>query len=203
VGGPGGRGDSVLRRLAVLGAALTVAAAAAAVPAAPAAAQEACEGVTVVVDFGSLAAGPETGCAPDPADGLDALAQAGFSVTEVASIRGMVCSIDAMPEADCGAAPPADAYWSYWHANAGDDEWTYSMVGGADATPDRGDVEGWAFGDGSEPPAVAPGDAVASAAPGTGSDTGSGANLTWIAAVAALAVIGGLTAWRLRRDRRA
>ncbi|GAA2299318.1 hypothetical protein GCM10009853_064470 [Glycomyces scopariae] len=171
-------------------------------PASSATAQEPCAGVTVVVDFGTLATDPKTGCAAGPADGLDALAQAGFSVTEVASIRGMVCRIDALPETDCGASPPADAYWSYWHANPGDDEWTYSMVGGADATPDQGDLEGWAFGDGSTPPAVAPADAVASAAPETESES-EGADWTWIVAVAALAIIGGLVVWRLRRDRRA
>ncbi|WP_187350606.1 hypothetical protein [Glycomyces terrestris] len=157
--------------------------------------------MTVVVDFGALGTEPETGCAAGPADGLDALVQAGFSVTEVASIRGMVCRIDELPETDCGASPPADAYWSYWHANAGDEEWTYSIVGGADASPDPGDIEGWVFGDGSEPPAVAPIDAVAPAAPEE--ESGGRFEYTWIVAVAALAVIGGLAAWRLRRDRRA
>nr|BFF22984.1 hypothetical protein GCM10025732_09490 [Glycomyces mayteni] len=157
-----GSGLSAARRLRLLrlgaagfGAVLFGAVAAVGVPAAGAGAQEVCGGVVVVVDFGELD-GLETGCAADPADGLDALAQAGFAVTEVAAIRGMVCSIDALPATDCGASPPADAYWSYWHANAGDEEWTYSMVGGADATPDAGDFEGWAFGDGSAPPAVAP-----------------------------------------------
>jgi hypothetical protein len=185
---------------ASLGAVLIAAVAAVGVPAGSAGAQETCAGVTVVVDFGSLAGDSKTGCAADPGDGLDALAQAGFSVTEVASIRGMVCRIDALPETDCGASPPADAYWSYWHANPGDEEWTYSMVGGADASPDPGDLEGWAFGDGSEPPAVAPGDAVATAAPEAES---GGGDFTWIIAVAALAVIGALVVWRLRRDRRA
>ncbi|GAA1663391.1 hypothetical protein GCM10009830_05870 [Glycomyces endophyticus] len=156
--------------------------------------------MTVVVDFGTLGAEPRTGCADAPADGLDALAQAGFAVTEVASIRGMVCRIDALPETDCGASPPADAYWSYWHANPGDEEWRYSMVGGADASPDAGDLEGWAFGDGAAPPAVAPGDAVADPAPETEAPA---RDYTWIIAVAALAVIGALVVWRLRRDRRA
>ncbi|WP_146147971.1 hypothetical protein [Glycomyces artemisiae] len=190
-------GGRWLRVRAVALAALFAAAAPVA-PAAPAAAQDACAGVTVVVDFGELD-DLRTGCAADPADGLDALAQAGFAVTEVAAIRGMVCSIDALPATDCGASPPADAYWSYWHANAGDEEWTYSMVGGADATPDAGDVEGWAFGDGSAPPALAPGDAVASEA-GSEPESG-GSSYTWIIAVAVLAVIGVLAAWRLRQRR--
>ncbi|MEU5872287.1 hypothetical protein AB0A73_12110 [Glycomyces sp. NPDC047369] len=177
---------------------LVSAVAAVGVPASPAGAQEVCDGVAVVVDFGALD-DLRTGCAADPADGLDALAQAGFAVTEVAAIRGMVCSIDALPATDCGASPPADAYWSYWHANAGDEEWTYSIVGGADATPDAGDVEGWAFGDGSTPPALAPGDAAADA-PEAEPDA-DGPSYTWIIAVAALAVIGALAAWRLRQRR--
>ncbi|SDE47657.1 hypothetical protein SAMN05216270_12357 [Glycomyces harbinensis] len=168
----------------------------------PATAQEPCSGVTVVVDFGSLASDPATGCAADPADGLDALVQAGFSVTEVAAIRGMVCRIDELPATDCGGAPPADRYWSYWRAEAGDAEWTYSAVGGAFATPDAGDLEGWAFGDGASPPAISPADAAAPAADAD-AESDTGGSLTWLVAVAALAVIAGLVIWRLRRDRRA
>ncbi|WP_204745484.1 hypothetical protein [Glycomyces paridis] len=177
-------------------AALITALLAAVAPPAPAAAQEACAGVTVVVDFGALAA-PATGCADDPADGLDALVRAGFTVTEVASIRGMVCRIDDLPEADCGGAPPADAYWSYWHAAPGDDAWTYAMVGGAVSTPDPGDLEGWAFGDGKTPPAVAPADAVA--APADAEEGNASSSWTWLLAVAALAVIASLVLWRRRR----
>lgn len=153
-----------------------------------------------MVDFGSLV--PATGCAADPASGLEALTQAGFSVTEVASIRGMVCRIDELPESDCGAAPPAREYWSYWRAESGDAEWTYSAVGGSDARPETGDVEGWAFGDGSTPPDLAPAEAADSA---ESADTheDQGTSFTWLFAVAALAVIAGLVIWRLRRDRRA
>lgn len=176
-----------------------------ALPASPASAQAACSGVVVVVDFGSLAPEPATGCAVDPANGLDALAGAGFSVTEVASIRGMVCRIDDLPETGCGGSPPADAYWSYWHAEPGDAEWTYAMVGGADATPDAGDLEGWAFGDGSAPPALTPAEAAASATPSAeaSDDEGTGPSRTWIIAVAALALIVGIVVGRLRHDRRA
>ncbi|MCD0443493.1 hypothetical protein LO763_07615 [Glycomyces sp. A-F 0318] len=188
------------RRIA-LAAALLAAFALVPLSAAPASAQESCSGVTVVVDFGPLAPEPATGCAADPADGLDALAQAGFAVTEVAAIRGMVCRIDELPETDCGGAPPADEYWSYWHAETGDAEWTYSPVGGAYASPGAGDVEGWVFGDGASPPAIAPADAAAPAADAN-ADDGSGGSLTWLAAVAVLAVIAGLVVWR-RRGRRA
>ncbi|MFC3492830.1 hypothetical protein [Glycomyces rhizosphaerae] len=158
--------------------------------------------MTVVVDFGSLAADPAPGCAADPANGLDALSQAGYSVTEVASIRGMVCRIDELPESDCGSAPSAKEYWSYWRAGSDDAEWSYSAVGGANARPEPGDVEGWSFGDGSTPPDLAP-DEAADAAEGAEADADQDSSFTWLIAVAAIAVIAGLVIWRLRRDRRA
>jgi hypothetical protein len=196
------RPSATRSRLAALAAALLAALFIIAFPAAPASAQDGCLEVTVVVDFGALAAEPATGCAADPANGLDALAQAGFSVTEVASIRGMVCRIDELPESTCGAAPPAKEYWSYWRADSGDAEWAYSPVGGGDARPGSGDVEGWVFGDGSTPPAIAPDDAAA-ATEGQAPDTEDETSFTWIIAVAALAVIAALVIWRMRRDRRA
>jgi len=210
-----GRPFALGRLCAALAASLLLSFLTVGLPASPAFSQSRCSGVTVVVDFGSLAAAPTstpaTGCAADPADGLDALVQAGFSVTEVASIRGMVCRIDELPDTDCGAAPPAKEYWSYWHAEPGDSEWTYSIVGGAGATPDAGDLEGWVFGDGSTPPATTPADAAATtdsdsnaeSDPGAESNSDSSGSLTWIIAVAALALIAALVVWRLRRDRRA
>lgn len=189
-------------RLAALVAALFTALFAVAFPASPAAAHDGCLEVTVVVDFGALAPDPATGCASSPANGLDALVQAGFSVTEVASIRGMVCRIDELPESTCGAAPPAKEYWSYWRAGSDDAEWAYSPVGGADARPDAGDVEGWVFGDGSTPPALAPDDAAA-ATEGHGPDEDDETSFTWLIAVAALAVIAALAIWRMRRNRHA
>jgi hypothetical protein len=196
-------GSSTCRsRVAALAASLLAALFVFAFPAAPASAHDGCSEVTVVVDFGALAADPATGCAAGPANGLDALAGAGFSVTEVASIRGMVCRIDELPESNCGAAPPAKEYWSYWRADSGDAEWAYSSVGGADAHPESGDVEGWVFGDGSTPPSIAPDDAAASTE-GQGPDAENEASFTWIIAVAALAVIAALVFWRMRRDRRA
>lgn len=189
-------------RFAALLAAFLLACTAVPLSAAPASAEESCSGATVVVDFGPLAPEPATGCAADPADGLDALAQAGFSVTEVAAIRGMVCRIDELPETDCGGAPPADEYWSYWHAEAGDAEWTYSTAGGAYTDPGAGDVEGWVFGDGASPPAIAPADAAAPPADAEPDpDSGSGGFPTWLIAVAVLAVIAGLAVWRGRGRR--
>jgi MYXO-CTERM domain-containing protein len=200
---PGTRSPAATaRRLVVLAAALLTALLAVVLPSVPASAHDGCLEVTVVVDFGTLADEPATGCAVDPANGLDALAGAGFSVTEVASIRGMVCRIDELPESTCGGAPPAKEYWSYWRAGSGDAEWSYSPVGGADARPDAGDVEGWVFGDGSTPPALAPIEAAESTE-GRGPDESEETSFTWVIGAAALLVIAGLALWRMRRDRRA
>ncbi|GAB3647527.1 hypothetical protein GCM10028833_11470 [Glycomyces tarimensis] len=145
---------------------------------------------------------PAVGCADDPGNGIEALTQAGFAVTEVTSFPGAVCRIDDYPEADCGPMPPAGASWSYWYAADANDEWTYAASGAGVRDPDRGEFEGWVFGDGSRPPTVAPGDAaVPTARPDA--EPGAGRSLSWIAALVALAAITGLVIWRLRRDRQA
>lgn len=186
------------------GAAAVLAVAAASAQASPAVARDGgCEGVAVVVDSGRGA--PSVGCAADPGDGMEALSQAGFAVVQVGSFPGAVCRIDDFPEADCGPMPPADASWSYWYADA-EGEWVFSSGGALTRDPDDGDVEGWVFGDGSEPPGIAPGDA-AGAGRGAGetgdaAETDGGGSPTWLIAVAVLALIAGLVAWRLRRDER-
>lgn len=208
-GGPSERADlpcvpAIPRRSVAAIAAVLVALFVLVLPAAPASAQSACRGVIVVVDFGALAPDPVAGCAADPADGLDALVRAGFTVTEVSSIRGMVCRIDDLPETGCGGSPAADAYWSYWHAGPDDAEWTYSMVGGAAASPDPGDLEGWAFGDGSAPPALSPAEALAAMTPtAEPADEAGGSNRTWVIAVAVLALIVGVVVGRVLHNRRA
>ncbi|WP_051326084.1 hypothetical protein [Glycomyces tenuis] len=194
-------------RLARVGAAAVLAAVAAPAWASTAGAQDGgCEGVTVVVDSGRGEAA--VGCAADPADGIEALTQAGFAVAEVSSFPGAVCRIDDYPEADCGPMPPADASWSYWYADA-EGEWVYASGGAMTRDPDDGDVEGWVFGDGSAPPSLTPGEASGAADDGgeaaadDAAGTEGGGSLTWVLAALALAVIAGLVVWRLRRDRRA
>ena len=105
-------------------------------------------GVTVVI-------GSSVRCASgDPASGLAALG-AVASVTQVQRQPGFVCRIDGAPASDaCVNTPPANAYWSYWHAQPGG-SWQYSNVGAGSYNPVPGSVEGWAFGAGA-PPSVAP-----------------------------------------------
>jgi hypothetical protein len=110
-------------------------------------------GVTVVVDFGSLGGGIQVGCAVgDPASGLAALHAAGFGTTGTRKDGpGFVCRINGAPASDpCVVTPPANAYWSYWHAPRGG-AWAYSSAGAAGYNPAAGSVEGWAFGAGARP----------------------------------------------------
>jgi hypothetical protein len=113
-----------------------------------------CDGVWVVVDARAAGGSLSIRCAKgDPSSGLAALERAGFSYAFTPRIPGFVCTIDARPDPCNGA--PADAYWSYWHAEAGG-SWTYATAGAGSRDPAPGSVEGWRFGDGSTPPGTAP-----------------------------------------------
>lgn len=131
------------------------------VPAVPAqaAACAGTTGVTVVVDFGPLGGGVQTRCAPgDPATGVEALKQAGFTVAGTQRWGpAFVCRIDNKPGADtesCVDTPPAAAHWGYSYASRGG-HWTMSEKGPMARKPPQGSVEGWAFGAGITP-SVAP-----------------------------------------------
>ncbi|QKE85331.1 hypothetical protein [Arthrobacter sp. NEB 688] len=152
----------LLTRLLAVTAAATLATAGAVAVAAPASAA-ACSGttgVTVVVDFGSSTT---VACAPgDPTSGLDALAKAGFSVTQVQRQPGFVCRINGSPSSvGCVTTPPASAYWAYFHAPRGG-SWTYSSLGAGSYDPKPGSVEGWSFGSGGAPGTVPPAKTVTS-----------------------------------------
>jgi hypothetical protein len=128
---------------------------------------EACPGttgVTVVVDFNQLGGGVVVGCAKgSPASGFEALAKAGFAVVQPSAMPGFVCRIDGLPGPDreaCVNTPPANAYWSYWTADAGG-SWRYSQAGPGTRAPAPGTVEGWSWaqdsaGSGAPPPGIDP-----------------------------------------------
>lgn len=117
-------------------------------------------GVSVVVDASELGGDLAVGCASAPSSGTDALAQAGFG--EARDPSGFICAIGGLP--DPCPTEFTGSYWSYWFA-APDGEWTTYAEGSDTSAPAAGAVEGWRYGDGSAPPAVAPADV----APGTGS----------------------------------
>jgi len=112
-------------------------------------------GVTVVVDYGEPSA-TSIGCAHgDPATGLEALKSLGHRFTFVPRQPGFVCTIDNRPN-PCNNGP-ANAYWSYWHAQPGG-SWSYGASGAGSYDPPPGSVDGWSFGNGraptSRPPAL-------------------------------------------------
>ena len=105
-------------------------------------------GVTIVVQYGDPL-GTSIGCATgDPATGLEALERSGHRYTFVPRQPGFVCTIDDRPN-PCNNGP-ANAYWSYWHAQPGD-SWSYGSIGAGSYDPPSGSVEGWAFGSGKPP----------------------------------------------------
>jgi hypothetical protein len=117
----------------------------------PARAADPCDGVLVVVDARELGGGAAVGCAAgEPTTGLAALEAVGHTYAFLPTIPGLVCTIDGRPD-PCNGLPD-DAYWGYWHAPGPDGPWTYSTRGAGFRTPPVGSVEGWRFGDGSEPP---------------------------------------------------
>jgi hypothetical protein len=113
-------------------------------------------GVIVAVDFSHWTAGlVERGCDPTATTGLDALHAAGFTTAgDQHDGPDFVCRINGDPtvaQDACIDTPPADAYWSYWHANAGKSTWTRSSLGAASYQPKPGSVDAWAFGAGTAP----------------------------------------------------
>jgi hypothetical protein len=113
------------------------------------------DGVTVVVSFAAFGGGTEVRCAGWPVStGYDALRRAGFAVTDTQRYPGLLCRIDGVPaDQACVVAPPATAYWGYWHAERGGG-WTYSSQGAGTRRPPAGSVEGWAFGRDARPGGV-------------------------------------------------
>lgn len=153
-----------------------------AVEASPAAAEPvtACtstSGVIVAVDFSQWEGTAERGCAGTPTTGLEALHAAGFVTTgDVQSGTAFVCRITdpatgaAEPppaQTSCVDTPPATAYWSSWHADAGQGSWHYAEVGAETYHPPPGSVTAWTFG-GGKPPPFSPA-TVAAAASGSSS----------------------------------
>lgn len=113
-----------------------------AVPSAHAATFTACDGVWVMLDYGSLGGGVKTSCATSFSTGTAALRSAGFAPT---LDDGFVTQITSQP-----AKPNIQkAYWSYWHAERKSDgsygTWSYSTAGSNAYHPNKGNAEGWHY----------------------------------------------------------
>ena len=88
-------------------------------------------------------------CGTLPATAADALVAAKFDPTGVSGYGlGFICQIAGDPPDDsCSTTPPANAYWSFWYADAGHNTWTYSLAGAMNLEPQAGSVEAWVFGE--------------------------------------------------------
>lgn len=125
-------------------------------PAASAQDYSACNGVWVVIDYGSLGGGVTTRCATSYSSGTAALR----AVSSVTVSNGMILKINSKPS----KSDIYQAYWSYWHASRQSDgsygSWSYSQLGGNSYHPAKGSAEGWhyislsdrASGPGAKPP---------------------------------------------------
>jgi hypothetical protein len=119
-------------------------------------------GEIVVVDLAPWRGDVERGCAAILTTGYAALYTAGFTTAgDEYDGPAFICRINndpptkaspPEPEDPCITTPPPSAYWSYWHADAGQNTWTPSQLGAMTYQPPPGSVDAWVFGDGSPPP---------------------------------------------------
>ena len=128
-----------------------------------------CSGVLVVVEPRTVPqtfGGTRTGCAASPSSGVDALRQAGFSVSLGTGSYGggFVCGLNGAPAAGCGLVDQ-DTYWSYWYMAPGTSAWVYSQTGAAGRTPQQGGIDAWVWQSGGAVESPAARSAVAAPAP--------------------------------------
>ncbi|MFJ6572674.1 prenyltransferase/squalene oxidase repeat-containing protein [Streptomyces sp. NPDC091292] len=116
------------------------------------------KGAVVAVDFGPFGGKVERGCDTTPTTGYDLFRDAGFTTTGTQHDGpAFICRIGfgsfnsgrQYPTPDkeaCVLTPPASAYWSYWVASPGQDDWSYSQYGAMDRKLKDGDVDAWVYG---------------------------------------------------------
>lgn len=107
-------------------------------------------GEIVAVDFSPWGGDVVRGCDATLTTGYAALQEAGFTTAgDEHDGPAFICRIDDFPTAaqdPCVNTPPATAYWSYWHADAGQNTWTYSTEGAMTYQPPAGSVDAWVYG---------------------------------------------------------
>jgi hypothetical protein len=106
--------------------------------------------VIVAVDFAPWGGDIVRGCDATVTTGYDALQAAGFTTAgDEHDGPAFICRIndDPPPSQDpCIDTPPTSAYWSYWHADVGQNTWSYSQLGVMSYHPPPGSVDAWVFG---------------------------------------------------------
>ncbi|MFJ3635405.1 hypothetical protein [Streptomyces sp. NPDC090112] len=155
----------VVRALARAAAALGLTVAALAATAAPAGAAPqpmgqctTSSGVVLAVDFSHWGGPVYRSCGTTPTTGYELLNQGGWATTGTGHDGpAFICRIGysghqggrqypTPQQDDCVLTPPASAYWSYWHADPGQNTWQYSQLGAMLYKPKPGSVDLWIFG---------------------------------------------------------
>ena len=108
------------------------------------------QGEIVVVDFSPWGGNIVRGCAATLSTGYAGLQAAGFTTAgDDHDGPALICRLDDDPPPSqdaCVNTPPASAYWSDWHAAAGQNTWSYSTQGPMSYEPQPGSVDAWVFG---------------------------------------------------------
>ncbi|MEV7085849.1 transmembrane domain-containing protein [Streptomyces sp. NPDC093085] len=115
-------------------------------------------GVVLAVDFSHWGGPIYRSCGTTPTTGYELLNQGGWRTTGTGHDGpAFICRIGysgfqsgkpypTAAEEDCVLTPPASAYWSYWHADPGAEDWSYSQLGAMLYKPKPGSVDLWIFG---------------------------------------------------------
>ncbi|MFE6773038.1 hypothetical protein ACFVFD_29105 [Streptomyces fimicarius] len=115
-------------------------------------------GVVLAVDFSHWGGPVYRSCGTTPTTGYELLNQGGWRTTGTGHDGpAFICRIGysghqggkqypTSQQEDCVLTPPASAYWSYWHANPGENTWEYSQLGAMSYRPRPGSVDLWIFG---------------------------------------------------------
>ncbi|MFJ7274309.1 hypothetical protein [Kitasatospora sp. NPDC098663] len=115
-------------------------------------------GVVLAVDFSKWGGPLLRSCGTTPTTGFTLLNQGGWKTTGTGHDGpAFICRIGysgfqggkqfpAPDQEKCVLTPPATAYWSYWHADPGQNEWSYSQLGAMSYQPKPGSVDLWIFG---------------------------------------------------------
>jgi hypothetical protein len=115
-------------------------------------------GAIVAVDFAHWGGPVVRGCGVNPPSGYALLHAAGFiTAGDSHDGPGFICRIGnrayeggaqypTAAQDACIRTPPVTAYWSYWHAAAGQRTWSYGQLGVTSELPTPGEVELWIFG---------------------------------------------------------
>ncbi|MET9253948.1 hypothetical protein [Streptomyces sp. NPDC003717] len=115
-------------------------------------------GAVLAVDFSRWGGPVYRSCGTTPTTGYELLNQGGWATTGTGHDGpAFICRIGysgyqggkqypTPQQDDCVLTPPASAYWSYWHADPGQNTWTYSQLGAMLYKPQPGSVDLWIFG---------------------------------------------------------